>query len=234
MPTDPESRWHSLRSSPRARTLHERAPLFHAKCPSRSGNVPAPSCTPPHPFAEAPPVPPETGAMPPPDITHVPAQHYSCFPPTLLMFPLRHYSCFPSTLLMFPLNITHVYPRHYSCFPPARPPLPADLADCPGISAPRPPRPPEPSLVSEIAARTPLRIWMRIGDRFRRGGLYAGLALSCRNMPFFRMNDLDPSGVPISRTCLREDSGTLYFFAKPLTLGGLRAWALWFHSICRT
>lgn len=116
-----------IRLCPLARTLHERAPLFHEKCPPLS-------CTPPHPFAEAPPAPPETGAMPPPDMTNVPAQHYSCFPPTLLMFPL---------------NMTNVSPQHYSCFRPARPPLralrPAGLADCPGISAPRLPRPPEPS-----------------------------------------------------------------------------------------
>ena len=56
------------------------------------------------PLRRSPARPPGTGAMPPPDMTNVPAQHYSCFPPTLLMFPL---------------NITHVYPRHDSCFRPA-------------------------------------------------------------------------------------------------------------------
>ena len=96
-----------IRLCPLARTLHERAPLFHAKCPSRSGNVPAPSCTPPHPFAEAPPAPPETGAMPPPDMTNV-------------------------SLRMFPLNMTNVYPRHDSCFRPAlsAPPAPAPGRPC--------------------------------------------------------------------------------------------------------
>ena len=79
--------------------------------PHAQATFPPPSCIPQHPFAEDPPVPPETGAMP---------------PRTLLMFPLnithvspQHYSCFPPTLLMFPLNMTNVYPRHDSCFRPA-------------------------------------------------------------------------------------------------------------------